>query len=131
MQVVHFTEGAADPMWGSCSRSTRFVPLVDGEGDTHVSCLHLIAGGSVFVPSVTHDCAVLIVQGHVIVTSTTVHGRIDLYAGVGFVVRAPESYSLETQEGAIAILIETQRLEATECGISTPARVMGQRWPGE
>ncbi len=130
MQVVHFTEGATDLIWGSCSKGTRFVPLADGEGDTHVSCLHLMPGGNACEPPVTHDCALVIVHGRVTVIPAKTDARIDLSA-VGFVVRAAECYSLETQEGAIVIVIDSQRLEATECGISTPARIAGQRWPGE
>jgi hypothetical protein len=131
MRVIHFTEGATDLMWGSRSKGTRFVPLADGEGDTHVSCLHLMRGCNGCEPPVTHDSALLIVHGRVTVIPSETHARIDLSAGVGFVVSAAECYSLETQEGAIVIVIESQRLEATECGISTPARIAGQRWPGQ
>ncbi len=32
----------------------RFLPLADGTGDTHVSCLHLEQGATVPAPSTTH-----------------------------------------------------------------------------
>jgi hypothetical protein len=128
MQVIHFTEGATDLLWGFRAEGTRFVPLADGDGDVHVSCLHLLPGAFISEPPVTHDCAVLIVHGYVVVVGDC---RLDLYAGVGFVVNAGERYSLESSEGAILIVAEPRSLEATSCGRSTPQRIMGQRWPGD
>jgi hypothetical protein len=57
MDVIHFTQGATDPLKGFDSAGARFVPLADGSGDTHVSCLHLERGGRITAPSITHAAA--------------------------------------------------------------------------
>ena len=41
MKVIHFTEGAGDPLWGRALSGVGFVPLLEGEGITHVGCMHL------------------------------------------------------------------------------------------
>lgn len=38
---------------------------------------------------------------------------------------------IKSETGAILIVVEAERLQATECGISTPQRIIGQLWPGE
>jgi hypothetical protein len=131
MQVIHFTRGATDPLKDFCAKGTGFVPLVDGGGDAHVSCLHLSAGAQISEPPATHDCALLVVHGHVIMTVEDSGARLDLYSGVGAVLKAGEHYGLESPLGAIVLAVESQRLEPTRRGISTPGRIAGQRWPGE
>ena len=44
---------------------------------------------------------------------------------------ADDRYRLNSDWGAIAIVVESERLEATERGISTPERIWGELWPGE
>jgi hypothetical protein len=130
--VVHFTEGATDQPREFRERGARFVSLVEGGGDIDVTCLHLSPGGKISDPPVTHDRAVLILHGKVIVWwGPRTSWRLDLSPGVGFIVKAHEPYAIECPNGAIVLTIEAQRLEATLAGISTPARIADQRWPGE
>jgi hypothetical protein len=131
MQVIHFTEGATDPLQGFGAQRAKFVPLADGTGDTHVSCLYLDAGAQIPGPPCTHDCTLLIVHGQVIFRGEGGVPRLDLSPGVGLVMKAGQHYTLKSAKGGIALLIESDSLAANARGISTPDRIMGQRWPGE
>jgi hypothetical protein len=54
-----------------------------------------------------------------------------LSCGMGIVVKVSDPYRLESDRGAIVLTLESEQLEATAMGISTPARILGQRRPGE
>jgi hypothetical protein len=133
MRVVHFTEGATDPLHGFRAHGVRFVPLADGAGDdeTYVSCLHFEPGGWISDPPATRDAALLVVQGAVIVVGRKPTMRADLSPGVGIVVDADARYRVESDGGAVVMLVEAERLEATDLGMSSPERIWGQVWPGE
>lgn len=131
MQVIHFTEGATDQLWGSRGRGAGFVTLVEGTGDVHVTCLHLSPGSHISDLSVTHDRAALVVHGRVVIHGGEPEHRLDLSAGVGVVVPAGQRFSIDSAERAIVLTIEAQWLEPALAAISTPARIQGQRWPGE
>jgi hypothetical protein len=128
-RIIHFTEGATDPFLNFRTRGARFVPLADGFGDAHVSCLHLKAGGRIPKLPLSQASAFLLVHGHLALASPK--GRLELSPGVGLVVDSGGHCSLESPEGAIVILVQAPHLEATECGISTPSRIRSARWPGE
>jgi hypothetical protein len=130
VRVIHFTSGATDPLREFRSRGARFVPLADGFGDTHVSCLQLVAGGRIPKLPLTQACALLIVRGDVVFTAS-MGSRLDLSAGTGLVMEAGGHCGLESRNGATLILVEVQLLEAHECGISTPQRIRGEGWPDE
>jgi hypothetical protein len=51
--------------------------------------------------------------------------------GMGLVLGAGEAFRVESNEGAILIVVEAPRLIPTSRGYSTPDRIMGQCWPGE
>ena len=131
MQVIHFTRGAADQLDGFRAQRTALVNLADGEGASQISCLHLSPGAQILEPPATHDCALLLVHGRMTVTAINTGMRLALEAGVGVTVEAGERYTLESEMGAIVITIDAQHIEPTPAGISTPARIAGQRWPGE
>jgi hypothetical protein len=132
MKVIHFTHGATDALnAGFRAIGVGSVSLADGAGDTHVTCLHFVPGATILAPPVTHDSALLIVYGQVDVLPDA-GGRASLSAGMGVVIEAGQHYSVKSQAGAaIAIAVESRRLQATAQAISTPERIMGQRWPGE
>jgi hypothetical protein len=48
---------------------------------------------------------------------------------MGIVLEGTESCLLECETGAVLITVEAEDLAADACGLSTPDRVMGQRWP--
>jgi redox-sensitive bicupin YhaK (pirin superfamily) len=131
MQVIHFTEGTTDVLEGSGARRTLYVSLAQGSGDTHVTCLHLRAGASVSGPPANRDCVFLVVYGQVTVTTIEPQCRLCLPPGVGIVIKSGERYSLETDQGAIALAVESEWLKETREAISTPARIMSRPWPGE
>jgi hypothetical protein len=133
MQVVHFTAGATDPLKRFSAHGVRFVPLADGAGEdeTFVSCLHLEPGAWMNDPPAERDYSILVVQGEVTFVETDTRARLELSSGVGVVMNADDRYRLKSEKGAILILVEAERLEATECGISLPERIVGQTWPGE
>ena len=130
MQIIHFTEGATDGLEGFQASDVRSVPLADGSGDTHLTCLHLSPKAYILDPPITHSHALLVVSGRVTVLFVN-DGRAFLSAGVGVVIDAGDRYSIESETGAIIIAVECKELTPTERAISTPERIMGQRWPGE
>jgi len=131
VQVIHFTEDVTDQLWGSRGHGMRFVTLMEATGDVHVTCLHLSAGAHISDLPVTHDRAMLVLHGKVAVRGGESGVRLDLSPGVGVVVSAGESFSIDSAEKAILLAMEAQWLDATLAGFSTPAQIEGHRWPGE
>jgi hypothetical protein len=131
MNVFHFTERAADPLTDFGATAARFLPLLEGQGNSHVSCLHLDSNATIASPSLTHAAALLCVRGRITVTTRDPRMRIEIHAGMGCVLDAGEPYAIESATGAIVIIIEADSLAAHERGISTPARIAGAAWPGD
>ncbi len=129
MQVIHFTQGATDWLTGFSARRSRSVSLATGTGDTHLGCLHLMPGARIDEPPITHDCALLVVHGQVLVLED-VGSRVILSRGTGTVMKAGSRYQMESERGAIVLTFESKRLAATLQGISSPDRIAGQHWPG-
>jgi hypothetical protein len=129
MVVIHFTRGATDPLKFFDATGARFVPLVEGQGSSHVSCLHLDSNARIASPSLTHAAALLVVHSRI--TVTTHQFKIDIHAGMGCVFDKHEPYSLTSEIGAILLIMESDQLVAHERGISTPARIAGARWPSD
>lgn len=131
MRVIHFTRGTTDPLWNPAS-GARYVPLADGFGTTHLSCLHLEPGAKVPEAPTGAATALLLVHGYgVLWTHHPSDVRIDISPGMGFVFEAGSRYSLQSRTGMIYLLVEATTLEPTAAGISTPDRIRGQLWPGE
>jgi hypothetical protein len=141
VKVIHFTEGAADPLEDFEARGVRYVPLASAQGEVGasvVSCFHLSAGARITETPCVHDCVLLVVQGRLTLRGIDdperIHlfpGRHDLSGGMGVVLNAGEPMRIESDEGAIVIAVEAPQLLATARGLSTPARLWHQRWPGE
>ena len=133
MDVIHFTAGAADPLKSfaatGAALAVRFQPLADGEGDTHISCLHLSMGANVPSPSTNHATALLVVHGRITVETTTPQIRVDIHAGSGCIFEKDEAYSLNSGEGAILLIVEAEELTAHARALSTPQRIAGATWP--
>jgi hypothetical protein len=129
MNIIHFTEPAADPLTDFAATGARFVPLLEGQGNSLVSCLHLESNARISSPSLTHAAALLCVHGSVIVTTSQPQIRIDILAGMGCVVDAGETYAIESATGAIVIIVEADQLTAHERGISRPERIAAATWP--
>jgi hypothetical protein len=128
MRVIHFTQGAGDSLWGNGSRGVSFVPLLEGDAATYVGCLHLSSGAVLDETALESTYALLIVQGRATLRDPCC---IRLSGGMGIVMQPGERFRLDSSCGAIILLVECPDLEATEIAISTPQRIMGQRWPGE
>jgi hypothetical protein len=129
MRVIHFTQPAADPLNSFDAVGASFLPLADGEGDTHISCLHLEVGGKIEAPSITHAAALLIVHGRV--TLELQPGRINFSGGMGAVFSPNESYTLKSDTGAIIVIVESEQLAAHTRAISSPQRIEGATWPSD
>jgi redox-sensitive bicupin YhaK (pirin superfamily) len=130
MRVIHFTHNAADPLESFDASGASFLPLADGQGDTHISCLHLEMGGKIEAPSITHAAALLIVHGRVTIEQAT-GPRIRFSGGMGAVFEQNEPYTLKSDTDAILLLVESQELTAHPRGISTPQRIEGATWPSD
>jgi hypothetical protein len=128
MKVIHFTAGAGDALWGHGNRKVGFVPLLQTGAGAHVGCIHLEKNSHWPEQCFENECALLVIQGKAVVWT---HCRLDMSAGVGIAFEPHERFSVDSEEGAILLLMECKGLEATEVAISTPARIMGQKWPGE
>jgi hypothetical protein len=131
MYVIHFTPGAADPLTHMGATGACFVPLMKGQGNSDVSCLHLDAHARISSPSLTHAAALLVVHGFLTITTQSPTIRIGIDAGMGCVFDAGEPYSIESEIGAILIIVEADQLSAHERGISSPRRIAGARWPSD
>jgi redox-sensitive bicupin YhaK (pirin superfamily) len=129
MDVIHFTHRATDPLRSLDSSGARFLPLADGNGNSHISCLHLEMNGKIESPSITHTAALLVVHGRITVETRTPQIRIDIHAGSGCIVEKGETYSLMSEEGAILLIVESQELSAHARAMSTPQRIAGATWP--
>lgn len=130
MKVIHFTQPAADPLESFGATGASFLPLADGEGDTHLSCLHLEMGGKIEAPSLSHAAALLIVHGRV--TIEQVPGpRIKFSGGMGAMFGPNEPYTLKSDTGAILLILECQELTAHRRAVSTPQRIEGATWPSD
>ncbi|SRR5258708_7087230 len=95
MDVIHFTLGAT---------GARFLPLADGQGNSHLSCLHLEKERKASSPSLTH-------------------------AGMGAVFDKNEAYFLKSEEDPILVIFESQVLTVHARAISTPQRIAGPLSP--
>jgi len=131
MHVVHFARGAADPLTAFDFRSVRFLPLADGHGDIHVSCAHLEPGARIEAPPLTYAGTLLVIHGRITITKLVAATHIDIHAGMDCVFERGEPYSLHSDTGAILLIVESQELTAHPRGISSPARIAGQRWPSD
>jgi redox-sensitive bicupin YhaK (pirin superfamily) len=131
MRVIHFTHRATDPLESFDATGATFLPLADGQGDTHISCLHLEMGGKIEAPSITHAAALLIVHGRVTIEPADTGARINFSGGMGAVFSPNEPYTLKSETGAILLLVESQELTAHARGISTPQRIEGATWPSD
>ncbi len=127
MDVIHFTHAAADPLKGFDASGASFLPLADGQGDTHISCLHLEMGGKVEAPSIPHAAALLVVHGRVTIESD-IGARIKFSGGMGAVFSPNEPYTLKPETAAILLLVECQELTAHARAISTLQRIEGATW---
>lgn len=112
MIAIHFTHGATDPLKGFSASAARFVPLADGTGDTHISCLHLEQGGRITAPSISHAAALLVVHGRITITAH-LDARIQFSRGMGAVFLGHEPYTIESDAGAIVLIVEADRYQAT------------------
>ena len=133
VQVIHFTVGATDPVQGFQSHGVRSVALADGAGadEAYVSCLHFEPGGWIVDPPTVRDSALLLVHGEATFFSMETGLRLELSPGVGLTMNADDRYRLMSETGAIILVVEAERLEATDAGKSTPERIWGAVWPGE
>jgi redox-sensitive bicupin YhaK (pirin superfamily) len=124
MLVIHFTHGATDPLRSFDSSGPSFLPLADGNGNSHISCLHLERNAKVSSPSLTRAAALLVVHGRITV-ETQPQIRIDLHTGSGCIVEKSEAHSLKSDEGAILLIVESEELTAHARAMSTPQRIAG------
>lgn len=131
MDLIHFTQGATDPLTAFDARLVGFLPLAEGRGDSHVGCAHLDPGTAIEAPSLTHAAALLIVHGRVTLCTEDPISRFDLSAGVGAILQKDERYSLTSDSGAIFLILEAAELVAHPRGISSPDRIAGQTWPSD
>jgi hypothetical protein len=128
MRVIHFTHGATDPLTSFGSTQVHFVPLADGFGDSHVSCAYFGPYAKITAPSLTHAAALLVVHGKVTIQSDDC--RIEFSGGMGCLLAKDEPYTVDTDDGAIILIVESCELVAHPRGISSPERIAGQTWPG-
>jgi hypothetical protein len=131
MITIHFTYLAADPLAGFGAIGARFLLLMEGQGNSDISCLNLDSNSKVASLSLAHAAALICVHGRIIVTTRRPQTRIDIHAGMGCAFDAGERFAIESTAGAIVLVVESDCLSAQERGISTPARIAGATWPGE
>jgi hypothetical protein len=132
--IIHFVQGATDPIDDFDAEGVSYVPIASGSDEcgTKLSCFHLAPGAEIAEIPCFHDSALLVVHGRLTASGDCWGGcGIEMSGGMGVVLGAEEAVRVASDEGAIVIVVETPRLIATSRGISTPERIIGQRWPGE
>ena len=129
MDVIYFTHGATDLLRSFDATGARFLPLADGTGGAHISCLHLEEGSTICAPSITHAATLLVVHGRITITRHSPSNKMHIHAGMGAVFNHGERYSIESATGAIVLIVEAGTLQAHERAVSTPSRIAGQAWP--
>jgi hypothetical protein len=130
VNIIHFTYGATDPLKDFDAEGAHYVPLADGHGNTHLSCVHLNPGATINAPSLTHAAALLAVHGRITIVSERGNTRnINISAGMGAVFEPQEPYTFKSDPGAILIVVEAEQLLPNQRGISNPERIAGQTWP--
>jgi hypothetical protein len=128
MRVLHFTPGSMNPNIAQERNPVAYLPLASASGKSEISCLYMAPGGSIAAARESYDRLILVVNGRVTVTHE--YGCIiNASAGMGIVLEGTESCLLKCETGAVLITVETEDLVADACGLSTPDRVMGRRWP--
>ena len=95
IDVIHFTSDAADPLNSSSARGVRFLPLADGNGDSHLRCLHLQRGAALRAPSITRAAALLVVHGRINVITQFPFSNIQLHAGMGAIFAGASDEQLD------------------------------------
>src|ERR1700676_3929297 len=111
MRVIHFTRGATDPLEGFDAGGAHYVPLADGHGDMHLSCVHLNPGATINAPSLTHAAALLVVHGRITIVSERGNTRnVNIFAGMGAVFEPQEPHTFKSDAGAILLAIEAEQL---------------------
>ena len=73
--------------------------------------------------------ALLVVHGDFTFIGQQSACRIPCLSGMGCLVLAGERYTLESDSGAIILIVEADILEAHGRGIARPERIAGQHWP--
>jgi len=131
MDVIHFTSAATDPLKGFGSSGASFLPLAQGQGNSHISCLHLERDGKIQAPSISHSAALFCIHGCLSVKTPFPETQINLHTGMGAVFSPNEPYTLKSETGAILLIVESQELTAHARGISTPQKVAGATWPSD
>lgn len=128
IDVIHFTSDAADPLNSSSARGVRFLPLADGNGDSHLRCLHLQRGAALRAPSTTRAAALLVVHGRINVITQFPFSNIQLHAGMGAIFADNEPYDLKSDSGAIVFVVEADEIIRYVCGMSTTMHIAGETW---
>lgn len=128
MDLVHFTPGTLDFDKTRRSEKAAIMPLTNGRGDVEISCLHLAAGGTISVPPSRHCQLLMTVNGKAKSTFPTGFGP-RIFAGMGMLLHPGETCQLDSENGAVIVVVEATKLEPDLCGISMPERVMAQQWP--
>jgi hypothetical protein len=129
MQVIHFTPGTLDSEHVRRQAEFPHLPLAAGSGDFTISCLYVAPGSTMAVEPKGHPQLLLLVNGkaRMLFSSPTV--LLKPSAGVGILMKAGERCEISSSTGAVFLNLEGDQLEADECGISRPERVIGQQWP--
>ena len=71
------------------------------------------------------------VHGRIIVTPFATGAKIGVSGGVGCVFDKNEPYALESEIGAIVLVVKSDSVSAHPRGISSPERIAGQTWPSD
>lgn len=103
MHVIHFTEGATDPVQEFSAHGVRLVTLADGAGadETYVSCLHFEPGGWISDPPVVRDGLILLVHGEAGFRAEESGLPLQLVPGLGLVMNADQRYRLRSSSPSV------------------------------
>jgi hypothetical protein len=98
-------------------------------GNSKPPAFYLAPGGQIAVEPTTQGRLLLLVNGKVNASFLSPRLFLEASAGMGMLLEPGEQCQLVSGTGCVILSLEADHLEVDPCGISHPARVMGQQWP--
>jgi len=126
--ILHFTPGCLDPENFRKKGTVAIMPLAASRGESEIPACTLR-------PEAASRCRQLLTRSCTWSSMGESPGtfdhsvRIEIWAGVGFLLEASKPCRLASPAGAVLIAIESAGITADTCGLSLPERVRGQPWP--
>ena len=113
MRIIEFSREHAQPIELFNSVAASSVTLADGEGETHVYCLHFEPGGEIGVHPTGLPQLFLVIDGEGWACGGDGE-RVRLCAGQGAVFERGEQHAKGSESGMTALMVQIEKLGADD-----------------